>query len=93
MHRTQLYIDRDLYEVLATEADRDGTTISEVVRSRLRRALRIRPQRDALTALDRAVGIWARRSDLPATGRYVRTLRRSTRRTRYGIAQPQDRRR
>ena len=78
MHRTQLYLDDDLWKALRTRARSQGTTISDLVR----RAVRDRylgnldERRKAMEAL---VGIWKDRTDLPASSAYVRSLRRDTR--------------
>jgi len=93
MHRTQLYIDRELYDALAAEAHRDGVTLSQVVRRRLRRGLKLKQQPDAIAALEQALGAWAHRRDLPPTDRYIRGLRRSTRWKRHGVTQSKTRRR
>lgn len=91
MQRTQLYLDEDLYRALVTAATRQGSTLSQVLRERLRKALESEPPVNALEALDQAVGAWGERPDLPDTETYLRRLRRESR--RHDRARPQDRRR
>jgi hypothetical protein len=82
VHRTQLYIDDDLYRALVAAADAEERTLSEVLRDRLRRALATPSASDAASAIDAATGLWAGRDDLPPTHAYVRTLRSGQRRRR-----------
>jgi negative regulator of replication initiation len=78
MRRIQLYFDDDLWDVLRTQARKDGTSISDL----LRRAVRERylgsleKRREAMRAI---VGI---RKDIPESvdsTEYVRSLRRNKR--------------
>lgn len=92
VHRTQLYLDDDIYRALAAVASSEGKTISEAVRERLARSLAER-RVDPLRAIDRALGAWGDRSDLPATDGIVRDLRRSERVRRHGKVESPRRRR
>lgn len=47
MKRTQLYIDNDLYDVLAKEAVREKRTVSELVRELLAKEVNIRGMQEA----------------------------------------------
>ena len=79
MRRTQLYLDDDLWSALHTRAQREGTTISALVREAARERYlgNLDQRREAMKAL---VGIWKDRTDLPdSTEEYVRSLRRDTR--------------
>jgi hypothetical protein len=78
MHRTQLYLDDDLWTTLRMRARKQGTTISDLVRQAVRdRYLgNLEERRKAMEAL---VGIWKDRTDLPDSTEYVRSLRQDTR--------------
>jgi plasmid stability protein len=78
MHRTQLYLDDDLWSTLRMRARKQGTTISDLVRQAVRdRYLgNLEERRKAMEAL---VGIWKDRTDLPDSTEYVRSLRQDTR--------------
>ena len=78
MHRTQLYLDDDLWKALRTRARKQRTTISELVRQAAReRYLGNLEKRSK--AMEAIVGIWKDRTDLPDSTEYVRSLRRDTR--------------
>jgi hypothetical protein len=84
MHRTQLYLDDDLWTTLRMRARKQGTTISDLVRQAVRdRYLgNLEERRKAMFAF---VGIRKDRKDLPgSTEEYVRNLRRDTRLERLG---------
>jgi plasmid stability protein len=78
MHRTQLYLDDDLWTTLRMRARKQGTTISDLVRQAVRdRYLgNLEERRKAMEAI---VGIWKDRTDLPDSTEYVRSLRQDTR--------------
>ena len=74
MHRTQLYLEDDLWTTLQIRARRDGTSISELVRIAARdRYMNSREQR--IADMESVVGLWKDRNDLPDTEIYVRNLR------------------
>jgi len=74
MHRTQLYLEDDLWTTLQVRARRDGTSISELVRIAARdRYMNSREQR--IADMESVVGLWKDRNDLPDTEIYVRNLR------------------
>ncbi|MGA9640868.1 MAG: ribbon-helix-helix domain-containing protein [Terriglobales bacterium] len=84
MHRTQLYLDDDLWNALRNRARNQGTTISDLVRKAARERYlgNLDERREAMLAF---VGIRKGRKDLPdSTEEYVRSLRRDTRRERLG---------
>jgi hypothetical protein len=91
MERTQLYLDRDLQRTLQALAAREGSTLSEVLRDRLRKALADEGVVDPLRAVDEAVGAWSERTE--SVTDYLRRLRKSTRPGRHGQAQERRRRR
>ncbi len=74
VRRTQLYLEENLWKTLHSEARREGTTVSDLVR----RAVRDRYPADKekrRKAMMAWVGIWKDRDDLPETEQYVRQLR------------------
>jgi len=74
MHRTQLYLDDDLYAALQVRARLEGTSISELVRIASReRYMNNREQR--IADMESVVGLWKDRTDLPDTESYIRDLR------------------
>jgi hypothetical protein len=94
VHRTQLYLDPEIYRALTVVAERENKTLSAVIRERLRRALKkdLRKNRD--WAIDQAFGLWADRTDLPDTETYINRLRDDTeRRKRLGLPIAKGRRR
>jgi hypothetical protein len=77
MKRTQLYLDNDLWDVLHSRAQRQGTTISELVRRAARKEYleNLEGRRQAMQAL---VCLRKERK-IPDSVEYVRTLRRGSR--------------
>jgi hypothetical protein len=86
VHRTQLYLDRDLHARLATLARRRGRTISDLVREALALVYGPAHAEDAVRTLRGIEGLWADRNDLGDTDAYVRRLRRDTRRKRFRVS-------
>jgi metal-responsive CopG/Arc/MetJ family transcriptional regulator len=84
MHRTQLYLDDDLYTTLKARAQQDGTSISELVRvaARDRYSDKSEQRKSAMLGI---VGLWKDRADLPDTETYIRNLRDDDRIERLGI--------
>jgi len=79
MHRTQLYLDDDLWTTLQAKARQDNTSISELVRTAARdRYVTSHEQRVA--DMESVIGLWKDRTDLPDTENYIRNLRRGDRR-------------
>jgi len=78
MHRTQLYLEEDLWKALRARARRQGTTISALVReaARERYLTNFDARRKAMRAF---IGIRKDRTDLPDSTDYIRNLRRDTR--------------
>jgi Ribbon-helix-helix protein, copG family len=77
MHRTQLYLDDDLWKALHSRARQQGTTISELMRQAARKEYigKLEGRREAMQAF---VGICKDR-DLPDSTQQVRSLRRGAR--------------
>lgn len=82
MIRTQLYLDAELHRRLRDLADRQGRTVSDLVREAVARAYGTVEADERLSTLDAVSGLWQDRKDLGDTGAYVRRLRRDTRRSR-----------
>jgi hypothetical protein len=85
MHRTQLYLDDDLWAALKARAQQDRTTVSELVRkaARDRYMGNLERRRAAMLGIK---GLWNDRTDLPDTETYIRELRSSGKRMkRLGI--------
>jgi ribbon-helix-helix CopG family protein len=82
MRRTQLYLDEGIWKTLQIEARQAGTSVSELVRKAIQERYGMSPakRRQAMQAV---VGIWKDRKELPSTERYIRQLRKGTRRARH----------
>ena len=78
MHRTQLYLDGDLWNALRASARKRRTTISALVRQAARERYlgNLSERRHAMLAF---IGIRSDRSDRTDSAKYIRTLRRDTR--------------
>ncbi|MGB7759774.1 MAG: CopG family transcriptional regulator [Bryobacteraceae bacterium] len=78
MHRTQLYLDDDLWKLLHATARGAGSTISELVRGAVREkyALDTGIRREAF---QQVAGLWKDREDPGGTAQYVRRLRNGSR--------------
>jgi predicted transcriptional regulator len=79
MVRTQLYLDEELHRRLREAADRQGRTVSDLVREAVARAFGQPAVDERLTTLDGIASLWRDRDDLGDTHAYVRRLRRDTR--------------
>jgi hypothetical protein len=79
MHRTQLYLEDDVWTTLQTRARLEGKSISELVRIATRdRYMNNREQR--IADMESVIGLWKDRTDLPDTETYIRNLRQGDRR-------------
>ena len=85
MKRTQLYIDDDLSKILSTVSRQRGVTVSELVRGCIREAFGGNQRTDKAALARQVAGIWKNRSDLVDVEKYVRGLRKDTRRKRLKI--------
>jgi ribbon-helix-helix CopG family protein len=78
MHRTQLYLEDDLWTTLQARARLEGKSISELVRVATRdRYMNNREQR--IADMESVIGLWKDRTDLPDTETYIRNLRTDNR--------------
>ncbi len=82
MVRTQLYLDAGTHRRLRELADRQGRTVSDLVREAVTRAYGPTEAEARLSTLDGISGLWQERADLGATDAYMRRLRRDTRQSR-----------
>jgi predicted transcriptional regulator len=82
VHRTQLYLDRELHARLTALAKRRGRTVSELVRHALELVYGSGQTEERIATLRGIAGLWQGRKDLGDTDGYVRRLRRDTRRGR-----------
>ena len=82
MIRTQLYLNEDVHQRLRELADKQGRSISDLVREAIARAYGTGHIDERLTTLKGITSLWHDRDDLGATAAYVRRLRRDTRRKR-----------
>lgn len=85
MKRTQLYIEEDIFKTLQDISHEQMVSISELVRTAIRRVYMKERPADADVILKKAAGIWKDRKDILSTEEYVREMRRDTRRERFGI--------
>ncbi len=76
MHRTQLYLDDDLWTALQTRARLEGTSISELVRTAARERYMTRFE-ERRAAMEAFVGIRKDRPEFDDVDSYIRNLRRS----------------
>ena len=83
MHRTQLYLDDDLWKALRASARKQGTTISALVRESAR-ARYLGDFDERSKAMIAFVGIRKDRANHPDSTRYVRGLRHGSRLKRFG---------
>ena len=79
MVRTQLYLDETVHRRLRETAERQGRTVSDLVREAVARAYGSADANERVATLDRIASLWQDRDDLGATPAYVRRLRRDTR--------------
>ena len=79
MRRIQIDFDDALHARLTALARRQGRSLSELVREALVQAYGADRDDERRSSLKAIAGLWKGRSDLPATGAYVRRLRGDTR--------------
>ena len=78
MKRTQLYIEEDVWKVLAIRAKQSHSTISDLVRQTLREKY-LNGTSNRKEALLAGVGLWKDRNEIPAAETYIRRLRKDDR--------------
>ena len=77
MHRTQIYLQDELYEKLKTRSPSLGVSVSDLIRSTLERDIEKNPAADAKAFFDRMNPLESFAETDPET--YVRELRASSR--------------
>ena len=82
MVRTQLYLDEEVHARLRALADRQGRTMSDLVREAVARAYGPGHVDERTSTLEGISALWRNRRDLGVTDAYVRRLRKNTRRPR-----------
>jgi hypothetical protein len=82
MVRTQLYLDEEIHRRLREAADRQGRSVSDLVREAVARVYGASDTERRLATLERIASLWRDRDELGDTSAYVRHLRRDTRRER-----------
>ena len=84
MRRTQLYLDEEISDKLTEISKKEKRSISQLVREALEKVYLKERRPDILEAFKKCNGIWADRRGFD-TGRYIRGLRKDTRRIRSGM--------
>ena len=82
MVRTQLYLDDEVHRRLRDLAERQGRTVSDLVREAVARAFGAGDIDQRISTLEGITSLWHDRRDLGDTAAYVRRLRRDTKRLR-----------
>jgi hypothetical protein len=78
MVRTQLYLDEEIHRRLKELAQKQGRTVSDLVRDALVRAFGAGRVRERMITLRGIAGLWQDRKDIGSTDAFVRRLRRGT---------------
>ncbi len=84
MKRTQLYIEDDVFQALRRVSKEQAVSISELVRAAVKKVYALEKPDNAELILKEAAGLWKDRKDITTTERFVRSLRKDTRKERYG---------
>lgn len=85
MKRTQLYIEDDVFKALRRVSKEKEVSISELVRAAVKKVYALEKPVDADWILKEAAGIWKDRKDIQSAEKYVRQMRKSTRKERLGV--------
>jgi len=73
MHRTQIYLDNDLYDYLKLEREKTHLTISEIIRRSVK--LNVKNHYQTIIAkMENAAGSWPNQKESPT--QYISRLRR-----------------
>ena len=86
VHRTQLYLDRELHARLKSLARRRGSTVSQLVREALVQVYGPAQTDAEISTLMSIAGLWRDRKDIGTTDAYLRRLRRDTHRRRKAVS-------
>lgn len=74
MHRTQIYIDDDLWAILQARACKDRTSVSQLIRTAARERFAI-DYAERAAAMQAFVGLRRDRSEFDDVDSYIRNLR------------------
>ncbi len=85
MKRTQLYLNEDTHSILTALSKQKKKTISYLVREALAEKYGKKEKIDKLDLSKKISGIWKNRKDMVNSERYLRKLRKDTRRKRFRI--------
>ena len=85
MKRTQLYIEDDVFKVLSRVSKEKAVSISELVRTAIKKVYALEKPDNADFILKESAGIWKDRKDIQSPERYVRQMRKDTRKERLGL--------
>ena len=84
MKRTQLFITEEMYRILSALSRQHGKSISELVRQAVTEKYIKGNEVDKVQMVDKLAGLWKHRKDLKDVDKYVRSLRKDSRRKRFG---------
>ena len=85
MKRTQLYLTDETHSILSTLSKQKKKTISFLVREAVAEKYGKKEKIDKLKVCEKISGIWKDRKDIGDVKKYLRRLRKDTRRKRFGI--------
>jgi len=85
MKRTQLYLNSDTHSFLTALSKQKKRTISSLVREAVAEKYGKKEKIDRLKLSDKIAGVWKDRKDMINVKKYLRDLRKDTRRKRLGI--------
>jgi len=83
MKRTQLYLDEEIHSILTVLSKQKKRTISSLVREAIVEKYGKKEEVDKLKLCERVAGIWKDRKDISDVEKYLRRLRKDTRRKRF----------
>lgn len=85
MKRTQLYFDDNIHSILTVLSKQKKKTFSSLVREAVAEKYGKKEKIDKLKLSGKVAGIWKDRKDMADVEKYLRKLRKDTRRKRFGI--------
>lgn len=85
MKRTQLYLDQGAHRVLTTLSRQTKKTVSELVREAITEKYVDKEGVDKLQLVKALADMWKARKDLREPEKWIRRLRKDTRRSRFGL--------
>lgn len=85
MKRTQLYLNDEAHSILNALSKQTKKTVSLLVREAVAEKYGTKESVDKLTLCKQISGIWKDKKDVVNVEKYLRKLRKDTRRKRFGI--------